>query len=49
MVVTDSTANISPDLLDGNPIRVLPLQLIWGDKILRDSIDITATEFYTSL
>lgn len=49
MVVTDSTANISPELLSGNPIRVLPLQLIWDHKILRDGIDISPVEFYTKL
>ena len=49
MVVTDSTANIPQELLDGNPIRVLPLQLIWGDEILRDGIDISPTEFYKRL
>jgi DegV family protein with EDD domain len=49
VVVTDSTANISPALLDGAPIRVLPLQLIWDHKILRDGIDISAKEFYTRL
>lgn len=49
MVVTDSTSNIPLELLDGNPIRVLPLQLIWGDEILRDGVDISPTEFYTRL
>jgi DegV family protein with EDD domain len=49
MVVTDSTANLSPELLSGNPIKVLPLQLIWDHKILRDGIDISPTEFYTKL
>lgn len=49
MIVTDSTANITPALLDGNPIRVLPLQLIWGHRIYRDGIDISPKEFYTDL
>jgi DegV family protein with EDD domain len=49
MVVTDSTANLSPQLMDGNPVRVLPLQLIWDHKIMRDSIDISANDFYTRL
>ena len=49
MVVTDSTANISNEMLDGNPIRILPLQLIWGEEIMRDGIDISPKEFYTRL
>lgn len=49
MVVTDSTSNIPLELLDGNPIRVLPLQLIWDEEILRDGVDISPTEFYTRL
>lgn len=49
MVVTDSTANLSAEFLAENPVRVLPLHLIWGDQLLRDSIDISASEFYTRL
>lgn len=49
MVVTDSTSNLTPALLDGNPIRVLPLQLIWGHRIFRDGIDISPKDFYIDL
>ena len=49
MVVTDSTANIPLESLDGNPVRTVPLQLIWGEEILRDGVDIQPTEFYTRL
>lgn len=49
MVVTDSTSNLTPALLDGNPIRVLPLQLIWGHRIYRDGIDISPKDFYVDL
>jgi DegV family protein with EDD domain len=49
MIVTDSTSNLTPALLDGNPIRVLPLQLIWGHRIYRDGIDISAKDFYVDL
>lgn len=48
-VVTDSTVNIPADLANGFPISVAPLQLIWGDKTYRDSIDIQPTEFYNRL
>ncbi|HOE01642.1 MAG TPA: DegV family protein [Anaerolineaceae bacterium] len=49
MVVTDSTANIPPELWDGNPIVSVPLQVIWGNEILRDGVDIQAKEFYERL
>jgi len=49
MVVTDSTANLTPALLDGNPILVMPLQLIWGHRIYRDGIDISPKDFYVDL
>jgi len=49
MVVTDSTANVPPALLDGNPILVMPLQLIWGHRIYRDGIDISPKDFYVDL
>ncbi|MHC1740856.1 MAG: DegV family protein [Anaerolineaceae bacterium] len=49
MIVTDSTANIPANLLLDNPIRVIPLQLIWDHKILADGIDIAPNEFYKRL
>ncbi len=49
MVVTDSTANIPAQLLNGNPVRILPLQVIWDHKIFRDGIDIQPREFYQRL
>ncbi len=49
MIVTDSTANIPPELVDGNPIVSVPLQVIWGNEILRDGIDIQSREFYERL
>lgn len=49
MIVTDSTANIPLDLLDGYPIVSVPLQVIWGNEILRDGIDIEAGDFYKRL
>ncbi len=49
MVVTDSTANIPAELLETHPIRVLPLQVIWGQEIMRDGVDIQPTQFYDRL
>jgi len=49
MIVTDSTSNIPDEMLAGLPIRFLPLQVIWGNEILRDGIDITPKDFYERL
>ncbi len=49
MVVTDSTSNIPDDLLNGNPINLVPLQVIWGTEVLRDQIDISTQQFYDRL
>jgi DegV family protein with EDD domain len=49
MIVTDSTANIPGELLNGNPVRILPLQVIWNSEILRDGVDIQPGEFYERL
>ena len=49
MIVTDSTANIPANVLDGLPIKVIPLQLIWGQSVLADGMDITPAEFYQRL
>lgn len=48
-VVTDSTAYIPRETLDGYPVYSAPLQLIWGEQTYRDGIDITPTEFYERL
>lgn len=49
MIVTDSTSNIPAELMQNNPIRVLPLQVIWDHQILRDGVDIQPAEFYQRL
>ena len=49
MVVTDSTANIPTELLNGHSIRVLPLQVIWNGEIFQDGIDIQPQQFYERL
>jgi DegV family protein with EDD domain len=49
MVVTDSTATIPAQLLNGHTVQVLPLQVIWDHKVLRDGVDIQPQEFYERL
>lgn len=48
-VVTDSTACIPDELLNGYPIYSIPLQVIWGENTYRDGVDISPLEFYSRL
>jgi DegV family protein with EDD domain len=48
-VVTDSTACIPDEALDGLDIRTIPLWLIWEDERYRDGVDITPEAFYHRL
>jgi len=48
-IITDSTAYLPDDLVKKHNITILPLEVIWGDKVYKDGIDIRADEFYTRL
>jgi DegV family protein with EDD domain len=48
-IVTDSSADIDPELLEALQISVVPIYLRFGDKVYRDKIDISAEEFYHRL
>jgi len=48
-IVTDSTAALPQEALSGFPVFVVPLQVIWGEKTYRDSVDIQPNEFYEKL
>jgi len=48
-VVTDSTAYIPKNMLEGLLIYTVPLQVVWGEETYRDGIDIQPLEFYTRL
>lgn len=48
-IVTDSTACFPPEIMNGYPMFVAPLQVIWGNESFQDGIDIQPTEFYTRL
>lgn len=49
MIVTDSTAYIPEDTIRDLPIKIVPLQVIWGDDQYQDGIDIKPTQFYEKL
>jgi len=48
-LITDSTCDIPDDLLRRYDIGIVPANVIWGNQILRDRVDISAAEFYRRL
>jgi DegV family protein with EDD domain len=48
-VVTDSPADIPPDLAEGLGITVIPLYVRFGSEVYRDGVDLTPDEFYKKL
>jgi DegV family protein with EDD domain len=48
-VVTDSTADIPPEVVQELGITVVPLQVIFGEESFRDRIDLTSEEFFQRL
>lgn len=48
-IVTDSTANIPSELIKNYPVYVVPLQVLWDEKVYLDGIEIHPDEFYTRL
>ncbi len=48
-LVTDSSAYLSPALIQQHGIHVIPLYVHFGSESLRDSVELTAAEFYDRL
>lgn len=48
-ILTDSTCDLPQELREKHDIRVIPLQLIWGEETLYDGRDIDAETFYKRL
>jgi len=48
-VVTDSVANLPPELVERYAIIVLPLLVAFGPKVFRDGVDMTSAQFYCRL
>jgi len=48
-IITDSTAEISPELAASLGITVLPLTIQLGNKTYREGIDITSKDFFSKL
>ncbi len=48
-VVTDSTADLPAEMALRHGIHVVPLSVIFGEKIFKDGVDITPATFYSML
>jgi DegV family protein with EDD domain len=48
-VVTDSTADLPPELARAHGIEVVPLRVLFGDRIYHDGVDLRPREFYEQL
>ena len=48
-IVTDSVADLPPQVVEELGITVVPLQIRFGNEVFRDGIDITLDEFYRRL
>ena len=45
-IVTDSCADLPPELLKKLDVTVVPVYLRFGEEVYRDGIDLTAEHFY---
>jgi DegV family protein with EDD domain len=48
-IVTDSTADISPEVAQDLGISIVPVYVRFGDKVYRDGVDISKAELYDRL
>jgi len=46
LITTDSTADLSPEILETRNIKIVPLYVRFNDESYKDSIDITTPELY---
>jgi DegV family protein with EDD domain len=48
-IVTDSVADLPPQVIEGLGVTVIPLLVRFGEEVYRDGIDLTPDEFYAKL
>lgn len=48
-VVTDSTSDLPPELARAHGIQVVPLRVLFGDRVHHDGVDLRPREFYERL
>ena len=47
--VTDSTAYLPQETLDAYDVKVVPLKVLFGDRVYRDGMDLSNNQFYRML
>jgi DegV family protein with EDD domain len=48
-IVTDSTADLTPQMVEETGVTIVPLRVIFGNDAYREGVDITTEEFYERL
>ncbi|MBN1966800.1 MAG: DegV family protein [Anaerolineae bacterium] len=48
-VITDTTADLAPELAAERGVYLIPQVIIWGREVLKDGVSITSPEFYRRL
>ncbi len=48
-VVTDSAANLPPEMVAEHGISVVPMYLKFGERVYQDGVDLPRSEFYAKL
>lgn len=48
-IITDSTSDITKDMIEKYDIKVFPLQIIYKSRIYRDKVDITPEQIYRDM
>jgi len=48
-IVTDSTVDPTPEMVEEMGVTIVPLRVIFGDEVYREGLDITTEEFYERL
>lgn len=48
-IVTDSDANLPPEVVEEYGIEVAPIHLVFGDEVLRERVDLTDAEAYARM
>ncbi len=48
-VVTDSTSDLPPEVARAHGIHVLPVLVLFGDRVYHDGVDLKAKDFYSML
>jgi DegV family protein with EDD domain len=48
-IVTDSTADLTPEMVEELGVTVVPLRVIFGDEAYREGVEISTEEFYERL